>query len=68
MTQMKEKIYKIRGHELQRGDKLWESGEMVKYVHDHDHKIEYHVKGSEEIRHFTWGQVVYVIRLEEVKE
>lgn len=65
---MKERIHKIRGHEVVKGDKLWETGEIVSFVHDHDHRIEYHVKGSEEIRYFTWGQHVVVVRLEEVKE
>lgn len=65
---LKEVIYKIRGHEVVKGDKLWETGEIVSYVIDHDHKIEYGVKGSATVGNFTWGQQVIVVRLEEIKE
>lgn len=65
---LEEVIYKVRGHEVLKGDKLWETGEIVSYVIDHDHKIEYGVKNSTATRSFTWGQQVVVVRLEEVKE
>ena len=66
-TEYKEKVYLIKAMHLQKGDKLWDTMEVVAAVQDHDHTIEYLIKGSNRRGNFNWGQLIYIIRLEPVE-